>query len=129
MRAGRGRRWWNCGSSLCCTVALEKLGCACGPAFAFGEGCDAIRDSGTIGSAKQAGQWFVHWFAAETECAVVHGDHDVGIEIDEGAQGLFGAGVNGAVAVGEVGADGEKGDLGVKTPADFCEAAEICCVA
>ena len=61
--------------------------------------------------------------------AVVHGDHDVGIEIDEGAQGLFGAGVNGAVAIGEVGADGEQGDLGVKAPADFCEAVEISGVA
>ena len=36
-----------------------------------------------------------------------------GAEVEEGLRGFFGAGVDGAIAVGEVGADGQQGDVGV----------------
>ena len=55
----------------------------------------------------------------------MHGDHGVGAEVEEGLEGFFGAGVDGSIAVGEVGADGEQRDLGVEAVGDFVEAVEV----
>ena len=65
-------------------------------------------------SASRRSERLVHGLAAEAEGAEVHGDHERGAEVDEGLQRLFGAGVDGAVAVGEVGPDGQQGDLRVR---------------
>ena len=68
---------------------------------------------------------FIHGLAAEAEGSVVHGNHLFGAELYEAADGLFGAGVHGAVSVREIGAYGEQGDLGMETVADLAEAVEV----
>ncbi len=93
--------------------------------FAFGDGADAVFEVEADGFGGESLEGLVDGFAAEAEGAVVHGDHEAGVEVEEGADGLFGAGVDGAVGVGEVGADGEQGDVGVEARADLVKAGEV----
>jgi len=59
----------------------------------------------------------------------VHGNHDVCLQVQKGPESLFGAGVDGAVAIREVGADGEQGNVGVEAACDLGKAVEVCRVA
>src|SRR5579885_2281854 len=74
---------------------------------------------------KQTRQRLVHWFAAEAERVVVHGNHDFRAHIEKRAQGFLRAGVHGAIAVGQVCPNREEGDVGVKTPTYLGEAIEV----
>lgn len=77
------------------------------------------------GFGEEADGGLVHGFATEAEGAEVHGDHRFGAEVEEGLEGFFGAGVNGAVGVREVSADGKEGDLRGEAEANFAKAREV----
>lgn len=83
-------------------------------------------DAGFFGGGAQADGRFAHGFATEGEGAEVHGDEGAGgAEVEVGLESVFRAGVDGAVAVGEVSTDGQKGDLRLQTAADLAEAVEV----
>jgi hypothetical protein len=97
--------------------------------FTFSKHFYSPFDVEAVGLCGQTFERLLHGFAAETEGAVVHGNHLRGAEIGESADGFLGAGVDGAVAVGEVGADGQQGNLGFQFFADGLEAVEVSSVA
>src|ERR1700733_2119602 len=74
---------------------------------------------------SEAFDGFIHGLAAEAEGSVVHRNHLLCAKLYEAADGLFGAGVHGAVSVREIGAYGKQGDLGMETVADLAEAVEV----
>ena len=55
----------------------------------------------------------------------MHGNHDLCAEVEKCAESLLGAGVDRTVAVGEIGADGEQGNLGAEPVRDLGKAAEV----
>ena len=63
--------------------------------------------------------------AAKAEGAEVHGNHGFSAKIEESLQSFFRTGVDGAVGVGEVGANGEQGDLRVEPGADLAKAFKV----
>src|SRR6185312_13796973 len=73
---------------------------------------------------EEARKRFRHGLAAEAEGVVVHGHHGGCAEIEEGAQGFLRAGVDAAIGVGEVSADGQEGNVRMEAAADFMEAVE-----
>ncbi len=83
-------------------------------------------NAGLFRRRQQADGRLAHGFAAQRERAEVHGDEGAcGAEVEEGLQGLFGAGVDGAIAVGEVGTDGQQRDLRLQAMADLFETMEV----
>ena len=93
--------------------------------FAFGERADVGAQVGGGGGFEQAREGFGHGFAAEAEGAVVHGDHGVGFEVADGLECFLGTGVDGSVAIREVGADGEQREGWREAAGDFVEAVEV----
>ena len=93
--------------------------------FALFEDFYLIFNPKTEGFGVEALEGLVHGFAAEAEGAVVHGDHLLGAEVDEGANGFLGAGVDGAVSIREISADRQQGDLGMEAIPDLAEAVEV----
>ena len=76
------------------------------------------------GGGEEASEGLVHGLVAEAEGVVVHWDHGLCSEVDEGLERFFGTGVDGAIAVRGIGSDGEQGDVGVEAAGDFLEAGE-----
>ncbi len=61
--------------------------------FAFGDGADAVVEVAADGFGGETLEGLVHGLAAEAEGAVVHRDHEAGVEVEEGADGFLGGGV------------------------------------
>lgn len=49
-----------------------------------------VFDAAAFGVGAEALDGFIHWFVRELEGSVVHRDHAVGFEVDEGLDGVFG---------------------------------------
>lgn len=93
--------------------------------FPFGEDSYFISDAEAMCVGVQALDGFFHGFAAQAEGAEVHGNHPFGTGLNEAADGFFGRGVDGAIGVGEVRADGEQGNVWVEASADLGETVEV----
>lgn len=70
-------------------------------------------------------QWFVNRLVRQAECAVVHGNHPAGVQIEKGASGVGGVGVDVAKRGRIVGTDRKQRQLGTEALADFSEAGEV----
>src|SRR5580658_5638502 len=85
----------------------------------------AVFGSGGAGFLVEELQRLIHGFVGEAEGAVVHGDHPARFEIDKGAHGVGGIGVDVAKLRRIVGANGEQGEFGSEAASDFAEAGEV----
>src|SRR6185437_10451953 len=55
---------------------------------------DVVADASFFRFVLEQLQWFVNGLVRQAEGAVVHGDHPAGVEIEEGAGGVGGIGVD-----------------------------------
>lgn len=96
---------------------------------AFLEHDDFVFDPGSSRLFIKELERFINGLVGKAECPVVHGDHPTGFEIEKSLHGIGGAGVDIAKLRRIVGTDGEQGQFGRQTAADFMEAFEIGSVA
>src|SRR5215469_7036604 len=99
--------------------SLEESG------YAFFKDDDAILDSCGAGLVIEQLQRLIDRFVREPECAVVHGHHPAGFQVEEGFGGVGGIGMNVAELWRVVGPDGKQGEFGRKTASDLAESGEI----
>jgi hypothetical protein len=93
--------------------------------LALVEHLDAVGKVESQGLGEKPLGRFVHGLAAKPEGPVVHRDHSLRPQFDESTEGLFGTSVNGAVTIGEIGPDWEKGDVGLQPPSNLTETSEV----
>src|SRR6266853_4145093 len=113
-------------------IAGALRGCLRGGKPASEEACDAlfqhyhlVLDAGLQRFALQQLEGFFYGLVRQAKCSVMHGDHPAGIQIEKGASGVGGTGVDIAKLRRIVGADGEQREFGRQAASDFAEAGEV----
>src|SRR6266849_2053101 len=92
---------------------------------AFFEDQYPFLDPGLSGFLIQQPQRFVHGLVREAEGSVVHRNHPARVQIEKGASGVGGTGMDIAKRRRVVSADGQKRQLRGQAHTDFSETGEI----
>src|SRR5581483_5242447 len=123
---------WNCFDLLCHKdlrreildqLRLRKL--SKDLCHALFQNQNSISDSRRRRGFLQQPQWFVHRLLGETKAPVMHGNHPAGVQVEEGASSIGGAGMNIAEGGWIVGANGEKRKLWRKPHPDLTKSRKI----
>src|SRR5438067_2594828 len=92
---------------------------------AFFEDQHPFLDSSFSGFLLKQLQRFVHRLVRESESAVVHGNHPLRIQVEEGAGGVAGTGVDIAKRWRIISADWKQGELRGQARANLAKLGEI----